>query len=58
VVDVPDALDDAPDALADRAGLDVAAAGRAGAGFAVEVEVRVEAGVNDGLIPSAGSGGI
>jgi hypothetical protein len=54
VVDVPDALDDVPDALAGRTGLGVAAAGRAGAGVAA----RVEAGVNDGLIPSAGSGGI
>jgi hypothetical protein len=48
------------DALDARAGLGAAAAGRAGAGFGVGVEVaaRVEAGVNDGLIPSAGSGGI
>ena len=45
-----DALDDVPNALAGRAG--------AGFGVGVEVAARVEAGVNDGLIPSAGSGGI
>ena len=50
MIDDPEACD-VPDGVPD------ALAGRAGAGFGVGVAARVEAGVNDGLIPSAGSGG-